>query len=373
MIYNALPRSAHLEISDRCQAGCPMCGRTKLLDGTDSSYIENVDLTYEEIYNAFPPEYLEQSGFDYVNVCGSFGDPLMNRDAFKILEHFASRDIETALFTNGSLRSTKWWYELGQMFAKGHPKNYAYFAIDGVDQETHEYYRRFTKLDKILANAKAFMEGGGKAIWNFIVFKHNEHQLEEAQQISHEMGFWKFSAVKTDRFILHDIRDGIDKKGREFTLERPTDEQWLIDAQHSYARSMIEYYKNYEKRLEAGETVTTSIHCEVAPKGQIFVGANGFVFPCCYTYGFYKRILVPDGELGHGITKVDPVYPWTDDLNIKHTPISEIVLHDYFIDTANKWNTLPVPCCQKTCGIKYIKRKTDVYNNSPSLILSSTD
>lgn len=372
MIYNALPRSAHLEISDRCQAGCPMCGRTKLLDGTDSSYINNVDLTYEEIYNAFPPEYLEESKFDYVNVCGSFGDPLMNPDAFKILEHFASRGIETALFTNGSLRNEKWWYELGQMFAKGHPKNYAYFAIDGVDQETHEYYRRFTKLDKILKNAKAFMDGGGKAIWNFIVFKHNEHQVKEAQRISQEMGFWKFSAVKTDRFILHDIRDGIDKKGREFSLERPTDEQWLIDAQHSYARTMIEYYKNYEKRLENGDTVESKISCEVAPKGQIFVGADGFVFPCCYTYGFYKRILVPDGELGHGITKVDPVYPWTDEVNIKHTPIGEIVLHDYFIDTADKFNTLPVPCCQKACGIKYVKRKEDVYNTS-SLILSSFD
>lgn len=372
MIYNALPRSAHLEISDRCQAGCPMCGRTKILDGTDSSYIENADLSYEEIYKAFSPEYLEASGFDYVNVCGSFGDPLMNRDAFKILEHFASRGIETALFTNGSLRSEKWWFELGQMFAKGHPKNYAYFAIDGTDQETHEYYRRFTKLDKIFKNAKAFMDGGGKAIWNFIVFKHNEHQLEEARRISQEMGFWKFSSVKTDRFIMHDIRDGIDRVGREYTLERPTDPQHLIDAHHQYARTMIEYYKRYENRLANGDTVETSINCEVAPKGQIFVGANGYVFPCCYTYGFYKRILVPEGELNHGIKNADPMYPWDDEVNLKHTPIDQIVMHDFFHRLSDRWDDLPVPCCQKTCGIKYIKRKEDVYNEA-SLILSSAD
>jgi len=372
MIYNALPRSAHLEISDRCQAGCPMCGRTKLEDGTDSSYIENVDLSYQDIYNAFPPDYLESSGFDYVNVCGSFGDPLMNPEAFQILEHFVSRGIETALFTNGSLRSTSWWYKLGQMFAKGHKKNYVYFAIDGTDQETHEYYRRFTKLDKIFANAKAFMEGGGKAVWSFILFKHNEHQLEEAKQMSKDMGFFKFTAVKTDRFIMHDIRDGIDRKGRQFTLERPEDPQWLIDAQHEYARTMIDYYIKYEDRLKNGDTVESQISCEVAPKGQIFVGANGFVFPCCYTYGFYKRILVPEGELSHGISHADPEYPWSDEVNLKHTPIGEIVLHDYFIGVADKWNSLPLPCCQKTCGIKYIKRKEDVYNET-SLILSSSD
>lgn len=372
MIYNALPRSAHLEISDRCQAGCPMCGRTKLIDGTDSSYIDNVDLSYEDIYKAFSPEYLKESGFDYVNVCGSFGDPLMNGEAFEILEHFVSHGIETALFTNGSLRNEKWWFELGKLFATGHPKNYTYFAIDGTDQETHEYYRRFTKLDKIYANARAFMEGGGKAIWNFIVFKHNEHQVEEAQKISQEMGFWKFSAVKTDRFVMHDIRDGIDRKGREFTLERPSESQWLIDAQHEYARTMIEYYKRYEERLARGETVETNINCEVAPKGQIFVGAQGYVFPCCYTYGFHKRILVPEGELSHGIKNANPEYPWSDEVNIKHTSIGEIVLDDYFIGVADKWNTLPLPCCQKTCGIKYIKRKEDFYNES-RIILSSAD
>ena len=31
---------------------------------------------------------------------------------------------------------------------------------------------------------RAFIDGGGRAIWKFVTFKWNEHQVEQAKRIS---------------------------------------------------------------------------------------------------------------------------------------------------------------------------------------------
>ena len=44
-----------------------------------------------------------------------------------------------------------------------------------------------------------FRAAGGHAQWDFIVFRHNQHQVERAQQLSREWGFSKFQVKKTAR------------------------------------------------------------------------------------------------------------------------------------------------------------------------------
>ena len=54
------------------------------------------------------------------------------------------------------------------------------FAIDGLE-DTNHLYRVNTNFNKIMENAKAFINAGGIARWDFIAFAHNEHQIEEAK------------------------------------------------------------------------------------------------------------------------------------------------------------------------------------------------
>ena len=65
------------------------------------------------------------------------------------------------------------------------------FSIDGL-ADTNKLYRIGINHERVMANAKAFIEAGGKARWKMIVFKHNEHQIDEAKQLAKDMGFWEF-------------------------------------------------------------------------------------------------------------------------------------------------------------------------------------
>ena len=48
-------------------------------------------------------------------------------------------------------------------------------------------------------NAKTFLDSGGTGSWVFIVFHHNEHQVEEARELSKRWGFDEFIIKKTSR------------------------------------------------------------------------------------------------------------------------------------------------------------------------------
>jgi sulfatase maturation enzyme AslB (radical SAM superfamily) len=75
--------------------------------------------------------------------------------------------------TNGDNFDTKWWYDLGQKMTGG---DQIIFALDGL-KKTHEFYRD-TNWNRVFSNVKAFIEGGGTAIWQMILFRHNEHQVD---------------------------------------------------------------------------------------------------------------------------------------------------------------------------------------------------
>ena len=63
-----------------------------------------------------------------------------------------------------------------------------WFSIDGL-KNTNELYRRKLEWEKLMRNASAFIEAGGVAYWDMLVFKHNEHQIEEVRQLAKNMGF----------------------------------------------------------------------------------------------------------------------------------------------------------------------------------------
>ena len=61
----------------------------------------------------------------------------------------------------------------------------------------------------------------------FLIFEHNQHQVEEAEQLAIQKGFEKFVAKKTGRFITQDGKkkeshQAVNKKGKETTeLKKP--------------------------------------------------------------------------------------------------------------------------------------------------------
>ena len=68
----------------------------------------------------------------------------------------------------------------------GEKKISVFFGIDGIDQKSLERYRIGSNFKKVQENFRAFINAGGKATWQFIVFEHNEHLIKDAKGMAKE-------------------------------------------------------------------------------------------------------------------------------------------------------------------------------------------
>jgi MoaA/NifB/PqqE/SkfB family radical SAM enzyme len=193
----------HLEFTNKCNAACPMCCRNNFGGKVDPHLIP-AEWTLELAKKVLCPEFIN---LNKIMICGTYGDPVMAQQCFEIVQYFKQNSkVKIELFTNGSLRNEAWWSKLGQLLS--HEGDEVAFSIDGLS-DTNHIYRRKTIYEKIIKNAKAFITAGGRARWDFIVFKHNEHQVEEAQKLAAELDFKAFRVRKTSRFFASP--DGKDK------------------------------------------------------------------------------------------------------------------------------------------------------------------
>jgi sulfatase maturation enzyme AslB (radical SAM superfamily) len=201
-----------------------------------------------------------------VEFCGNFGDPLMHPQLDSIIKFFYKQKIRIS--TNASLRSEQWWAALGQN------KNITVtFCIDGIG-DTHELYRRSTSYKKIIKNAQAFIETGGKAKWQFIVFKHNEHQIDEAKIIAKKMGFEDIHFTYSDRFDTGHKFPVYENNEYLYDLEKSTKQITLGDSMGS-AQGDKFWKKLYKNRSRE------HISCVWSELNQIYIHSDAMVYPCC--------------------------------------------------------------------------------------------
>lgn len=248
------------EISSHCNSKCSQCSRYDMLGRVHKDLsITHLDA---EIIKSLPIDKMKN--FKEVVLCGNFGDPLMHPNLDEILTFFQSQQIEIS--TNASLRTKEWWYKLGSN------KNIkVVFCIDGIGP-THELYRRNTSYKKIIENAKSFISAGGKARWQFIVFRHNEHQLYEAKKLSKEMGFEGIYFIYSDRFDTSNKWAVYDNGKYLYDLEKSTHQTTLRESLNAVEGE--KYWKSLYKNRG-------TIMCRWSHNKKIYIHSDGTVYPCC--------------------------------------------------------------------------------------------
>jgi MoaA/NifB/PqqE/SkfB family radical SAM enzyme len=191
-------KQVHYEITDKCNARCPQCGRTNRKNSTTQPWISNNEMSLEDFKEASPPEFISYIKSCYF--CGNAGDPLANKNFMNILKYCFENNPSISISTssNCSLKSERWWKELGSFTKNKHFRIIA--GIDGISQETHSLYRVNTYFEKIMKNLKSYINAGGEAVWQFIIFKHNENEIEIAKQMSKDIGFKEFRFFNSNRF-----------------------------------------------------------------------------------------------------------------------------------------------------------------------------
>ena len=95
--------------------------------------------------------------------------------------------------TNASGRNEEFWTELGKLFAIS--DSTLTFSVDGCPKIQITYTEEDYTL-KIMNAMKWYIKAGGVARWEFLVFKHNQHQIEQARQLANELGSGTFMQKK---------------------------------------------------------------------------------------------------------------------------------------------------------------------------------
>lgn len=352
--FNQL-ENIHLEITNRCQASCPMCSRN-VHGGLENPLIKNQDWTIADFKQILTNEVLHQlKGFYF---CGNFGDPIINDNLVEMCDY--STKINPKLYirihTNGSARSTEWWESLAKSLPPAHN---VIFAIDGID-ETHSIYRIGTKYETIIRNAKAFMKAGGTAEWAFIKFKHNEHQLEKAKALAKEYGFARFTYKDSSRFVATNKFEVLDKDGTvSYYLEPPT------GSNISYITQDI--IDNYKDIVAASE-----INCYVQQTKEIYIDAYKKIMPCCFLASIpYNCTTSTDNAKTIKKEINQQYYKLIEDLgntNGLEVSIKDVLnSHAWHTVWSKYWNEEKLITCARTCGVNKLSKPKDQFIDKVSL------
>jgi len=204
-------KKLQMEISNYCNARCPACAREKSYDKPETKNYIGLNDTYvsfEKFKNWMSND--EWESLRLIDFCGNYDEPTTNPELLEIVEWIFgcgkfSRSLQVNIATNGGTRNTEFWKSLGKIGAKNMYINRptlsrlnVIWGIDGLE-DTNHIYRRNVDWDKLQDNFRTYISAGGRASWQFIYFKHNEHQDELAKQRSIEEGFEriKFRGTKS--------------------------------------------------------------------------------------------------------------------------------------------------------------------------------
>lgn len=188
---------AWVDLCTYCNAACPLCHRTNINTLKKVDWLPLVQWSLEQFQQAFPADTLIQ--FKHIVLCGTWGDPIMNRDIDKIVAYIITNSKCTiTINTNGSIRDPDWWWKLGIIGGK---RLYVVFAVEGITQEMHSHYRQNTSLETIKYNIAALSRTQAKVTVQTLLFKHNQDYVEDIEKMVRSWGpIRKFVATPAERF-----------------------------------------------------------------------------------------------------------------------------------------------------------------------------
>jgi len=206
-----------LDLSTYCNAACPQCHRTSTNGLGKVDWLPLIKWSLDDFKRQFPEGSM--NSLKRFEICGTWGDPMMNKDIFEIVKYIMNNSkCKILINTNGSIRNADWWWKFGLL---GRERITVMWAIDGVTQDQHSLYRQDTNLQTVLDNMETFTAAGGISQVFTVVFKHNEKDIYNLASLVKEKGAQDIFYVPSNRFKRDSNKfEFIDKVGELKFLEK---------------------------------------------------------------------------------------------------------------------------------------------------------
>ena len=337
----------HIEHTSKCNLLCPQCARVSD-DGTKNSILPLDELSLDDYKRILTPEFAKQ--IKRIFWCGNYGDSIASNNFLECLKFIRHSGVGgLTIVTNGSARDPKWWTEVAKILDRDTDR--VDFSIDGLE-DTNHLYRINSNWKKLKENMVAFIEAGGNANWDFLIFDHNIHQVAEAKALAKQLKFKSINFKNTSRFV--NVSDFNNVMELEVNTKKST---------HTISSKENTNKNKYEQIIDKFGSFNsyvdqTPITCKYKVDKTIYIDFEMKLWPCCWvgapTYF----------ENEDNIQKVQLIAlqnRYEEDFNSlrKHT-LKEVLEHEFYNkDLNNSWsNTMDneIPklfTCGRTCGSDY--------------------
>lgn len=345
-------KKIELEITSNCNAACPGCARTL---NKELLKINSFGIT--ELKNIFQSrDSIEGKEFKF---CGVLGDPAMNVECLDMVKYLTDNGGYCELSTNGGVQTADWWKSLGEI-ARANPNLvHIHFCVDG-HEETNHIYRINTKFSVIERNMRAFAESAplNHATWIYILFDHNEHELETAKSHAKDLGF-QFATRTGMRNSYHDWIAVIKKKENKELKKETKIITTTGNKEHSKKEEVkkldkfIDDYKTNKVLAPETDAILRSIVCKYMHEKEIFIASDLTLWPCCFLW---------DSAFKNKENILEKLSIFDNGWNsLYNHSVDEIMNHPWYAHLlAESWrpdNKMHLTRCIKTCA------KNKAYHN----------
>jgi MoaA/NifB/PqqE/SkfB family radical SAM enzyme len=193
-------------------------------------------------------------------LCGNYGDPIYHPEFHQLVSRIKQAGALVCIDTNGSYRTKQWWQELAKIVDD---RDTIRFSIDGLP-DNFTNYRVNADWGSIKTGIEVMTQTDCKIVWKFIPFFYNQHDVEEANQLSIDLGIDEFCVELSDRF----------DNSTQHLL--PTAE--FVD-------------KKFYHRTQFKNTMFQAVDPKCSQGRQHFISADGYYMPCCFIgdHRFYYK------------------------------------------------------------------------------------
>ncbi len=244
-----VPFVVNIEPTVHCNLRCPQC-----ITGLGKIKRDRASLSFKN-YKHFIDEFGEKIWYLLLY---NQGEPFLNDHLIDFIKFAKQKRIYVTTSTNGHFlsdtRSTEKLIKSGL--------DSIFISIDGINQATYEKYRRGGNFQKVIEGIKVLVKcreklksKTPKIIIQFLVMKHNEHQIEKIKKLKQKIG--------ADRLLIKTMQ-----------LENPIDADIFLPRAKKYNR-----YRSGKNNIEMKK-----------PKNQLcnrlwystVILSDGRVVPCCF-------------------------------------------------------------------------------------------
>jgi MoaA/NifB/PqqE/SkfB family radical SAM enzyme len=240
-----------------CNLRCPLCPT-----GTGDLERHQGKMPWE----TFKKVIDEMAPYAYEVNLHNWGESLLHPNIFEMIEYVASKNVATNMSTNFNLVTDE---KIDKLIRSG--LEYLILSIDGTTNETYKKYRVRGNLDRVMANVQKLVqrrkELGSRTPyleWQFIVFKHNAHEVDEARALAEKMGIDRFRVIPAGTPMLAENQDELRR-------------EWLIDDE-------LAGEGESESAEEASLREVQQTSCFYLYR-SFTTNPDGGTAPCCVVYG----------------------------------------------------------------------------------------